>query len=816
MYIPLLLVLGLAAPAPRLEIVASGKPLATVVVAADAGPAVQDAALELQAYVKKITGATLAIASEDKTPAGRCIWIGRTGRARQAGLPTDSLKPEGFVIKTFADGLIVAGRDDAGTRHGVSTLLEKYCGVRWFMPGELGEVVPKSANLAVAVAGDVQSPAFVHRLVWWAYGRFPPGQREAYALWQLRNKMGGVRLSAGHNLARIVPGRKLFGTHPEYFPLIAGQRRCEEGESNWQPCTSNPAVVRLAVEAALAHFQNNPDAYSFSVSPNDGYGWCMCPECTAQDPPEYRGDSTRGKGRRMLLFANAVARQVAKEFPDKMIAFYAYAGTVEPPADVKAERNVVVALAHYGWCGCNFHPIESSECPPNQKFRTVLDGWARLTDKLFLREYYTTLASLDRGLLRIAAADSIARDIPYLHRRGVIGVNSESVREYGIALLNFYVAAKFLWDPTTDQRALLDDFYTKFYGTAALPMRRYHELLTDAARSIVHQPGAKLTPQLLERCRGLLDDGARSEGSKRDPRLAERVRWSRDYFDYVLLAQAALASNAHPQAMQDFLKKAESLKDTNVIEYNLLGRYRATPRLSIPEGALYAGQPLARTPAPATAAPARFPVLRGAHAFWIRLEAKQALRAEITHRRVGSSLQPIAFGLFGPDRRELARGAVEVQAKHMLAFQAAQPGVHTLLVQPGSNGMIVEISPPTAVLHGTDFHFLGAARRPLSFHVPKTVEQFELLLEGGGGSETAAIDVFDPGGRLAATGSTVGKGSLPLTIAAPPATRGKPWSLVVKPAGQGVTEDVRLMLDSHLAPQLAVDSAALLLPPEKP
>jgi hypothetical protein len=87
----------------------------------------------------------------------------------------------------------------------VDTFLEKYCGVRWFVPGDLGEVVPKSAGLAVPDVSDVQNPDFIHRSVWWCYGKFPPGQKEAYALWRIRNKMGGVKLSAGHNMMRIVP-----------------------------------------------------------------------------------------------------------------------------------------------------------------------------------------------------------------------------------------------------------------------------------------------------------------------------------------------------------------------------------------------------------------------------------------------------------------------------------------------------------------------------------------------------------------------------------------------------------------------------------
>ena len=64
---------------------------------------------------------------------------------------------------TIPEGLVILGRDDpeatptslasgsAGTLYGVYRVLEEL-GIRWFYPGEIGEVVPNKKDIADANA----------------------------------------------------------------------------------------------------------------------------------------------------------------------------------------------------------------------------------------------------------------------------------------------------------------------------------------------------------------------------------------------------------------------------------------------------------------------------------------------------------------------------------------------------------------------------------------------------------------------------------------------------------------------------------------
>ena len=182
---------------------------------------------------------------------------------------------------------------------------------------------------------------------------------------------------------------------------------------------SNPEVIEIAARKAISYFAGRrPERYAYSLSPNDGYGWCECDRCTAQDPPESRGNRRGGKGRRMVLFANAVAERLVRKYPDKNVCFYAYRATLEPPKDIKVHPNVIVSIAHHS---PYFDPIRAVQDPasePRREFLRVVHAWRAITKKLVIREYWT----LVDGLARTCPAYSLAEDIPFFKSKGVVGI----------------------------------------------------------------------------------------------------------------------------------------------------------------------------------------------------------------------------------------------------------------------------------------------------------------------------------------------------------------------------------------------------------
>ncbi len=100
----------------QVTIVKEGKPLSRIVVGKDE-PVDNQAALLLQDFVQRISGASLPVVT-DKTPRKGDIVIG--------GKETAGLTEDGFRLKT-ADGILsISSGGDKGNIYGVVTLLEDY------------------------------------------------------------------------------------------------------------------------------------------------------------------------------------------------------------------------------------------------------------------------------------------------------------------------------------------------------------------------------------------------------------------------------------------------------------------------------------------------------------------------------------------------------------------------------------------------------------------------------------------------------------------------------------------------------------------
>jgi hypothetical protein len=463
-----LIVLGATFALSAVTISQDGQAKAIIVVAADASAPEQHAAKELAAFLGQITGATFEIANQEKSHTS-CLFVGPAA-AKQVDkqFSTDGLGAEGVVIKTFGDDLILAGGQPRGTLYAVYTFLEDQLGCRWWSSTE--STIPKKLSIRVDAVSVRYVPPLEYRSSFW-FDAFDGD-------WAVRNQCNGQahRLDAKrgdkhvyegfvHTFDWLIPWKKYFADHPEWFSEINGKRTTDHA----QLCLTNEEMRKELVKNLKERLRSNPAATIASVSQNDWHGNCQCPKCAAIEKEE---GSPAGL---MLRFVNAVAADIEPEFPKVAISTLAYQYTRKPPTITKPRHNVIVQL-------CS---IECSFCRPladerNKAFRDDIVGWSKIADRLYIWDYTTNFRHyvMPHPNLRV-----LGPNVKFFADHNVKGIFEQGAyQSYGseMAELRAWVLAKLLWDPSRDGEKLTNEFIEGYYGPAATEIRAYLKTTHDA------------------------------------------------------------------------------------------------------------------------------------------------------------------------------------------------------------------------------------------------------------------------------------------------------------------------------------------------
>jgi hypothetical protein len=440
------------ASAQSVTLVSRGEAQYRIVLPAEPDPIEQTAATELDLYLAKLSGKSQLTAAAEPAVT---IEIGRAAQ-NPLLLEQASADESGFYVEVTADTVRLAGATPTATLYAVYDLLEQL-GCRWFMPGEIGESVPRLNTVQLEATSRVEIPDFRGRVL----QALP--KDESSAVWALRNKLGGEVYPGAHSWARYLPADTYFGTNPEYYGLVNGERIPR------QLCTSNPNVVAIIAAAIIEEHSADPTKTWFGIGPNDGGGFCECESCTALDA----GDVDPFSGEvsitdRFLTFANAVAAEVHRVFPDIRFAFYVYHSYMMPPKRVMPDPSIVPAVAPINLC--RLHGLGESICPERNLHQYLISEWTRLSPEVYHRGYSYNLAGPNLPLNYVG---QWAYEIPYCERAGIVGMRIETQMSWANYGPLGYVLAQLLWDSKQDMTLLMEDYYDRFYGPAAKPMQLY-------------------------------------------------------------------------------------------------------------------------------------------------------------------------------------------------------------------------------------------------------------------------------------------------------------------------------------------------------
>lgn len=385
--------------------------------------------------------------------------------------------------------------DERGTLDAVYDFLERYCGVRWYAPTEIGLCCPQTATLSVDAPDLRRTPAMVYK--WIAETRLylptpdDPVPGRDVTLWKLRMRLGGKPFSVNHSFYGYYD--RFLEREPDWFA---------KGHSGRPPqmCFTNPEFIAQVAQDARDYYDGlglQPGARAmgdyFALVPMDNDTWCLCDACQADIDADEKDNRqfTNGKASTYVWrFVNKVAQEVARTHPHKTLSAIAYASYAHYPKAVKLEPNIATMMcltARHWWAP----GMEAAD-------RQVFDAWTAEANGRQLRLWlYYCFPALNAKHGRYNAfpgffAHTVIEQMKLWTDAGIQGLFLEHSSEFGQSYLmdqlEFYLTFRLADDPSLDAQALYEEFFRRYYGAAAEPMRSLYERIEATYMNTANYP----------------------------------------------------------------------------------------------------------------------------------------------------------------------------------------------------------------------------------------------------------------------------------------------------------------------------------------
>ncbi|MDZ8117021.1 DUF4838 domain-containing protein [Pontiella agarivorans] len=504
------------------------------------------AASELQYYLRLITGETSnwAIVNDEPGDDQKQIVFTQLDSSDTSELLGD----EGYILVT--KNTQAGWRAEIKFAHRIGALYGAYdllhrLGVRWFAPGEAGQIVPQSKLETIPEVNAVERPDYLLR----GFHAWEDRGGTDFLLWMARNRLNywcieesnkplinklGIQLAGGEHLLhdwylgafnaypynhsgfdgdeqlpadpyQVSPsflgdknadGRlSYYEAHPEWFGLNKGKRvpgpNSPTGKGRRHGvnfCTSNADALAEFVKNAVTDFESGrlKDASIVNAWLLDNATWCSCEECRKLGTPTDRN----------LLVIYAMDQGVKTAQKEGRIhrpirfLFLTYNDVIDPPTrPLPADFDYESCIAtFFPIRRCYVHDLQDTSCDINTRFDEIFRGWVSSPDRFYkgqmcVGEYY----NISRfKCLPMSFMNTMTPDIPYYHKLGAryFHYMHVSTENWGNKALTNWQMARQLWDVDSDVEALWTDYFSARYESAADDMRNFYEGLEPMLSNI--------------------------------------------------------------------------------------------------------------------------------------------------------------------------------------------------------------------------------------------------------------------------------------------------------------------------------------------
>lgn len=507
---------------------------------------------DLAAILERISGAAVPIVS-GPPPKGDTrlpILIGELA-AERFGKPAKSF-PYGQGLRLVASeaGVGLAGESDLATSYAIYALLDQL-GCRWYIPGPMGEVLPTQTTVRVKQQDLSTGPSTIYRGIWYCDNDF--GRR---------NRLGGLLLSAGHNIEHAVP-KELRQKNPEIRAIINGKPH--DHLVKW----THPLVADALANACLEQLKKEPELKTYSLSPDDGATWDE-----SDDAKHDAGDidpilNCVAKADRLMVLANRVATKVTAKHPDVRFGVLAYVDYTRAPVREKVHPAVVPQIAPITFSRA--HPMTDDGEPNNKTLRSLVEGWATKVEATSYYFYGFYLAEVSAPNPMIT---KWSVDIPFIYKHGKCGYwQPETLSNFESCMHALNLGFRMAWDTSRDPKEIIGELHEKFYGRASKEMTAYWQFIDDVWVKTPEYSGCafgylrRWTPEKLAQGRKLLNLAEQASGSKRERDRVQLASWSFAAFEKFIKMRRDLASG-------DWDKLATEVRDYRELMIDLGEQYQ--------------------------------------------------------------------------------------------------------------------------------------------------------------------------------------------------------------------------------------------------
>ncbi len=545
--------------------------------------------------------------SDEELPAKNCIVLEHS----DADWLVENLGS--FSIRRERTRVMVRAATDAGLANAVMALCQDVLGARWYWASDLGFEQHGSVPTYFPDRPWREAPDFVQRQLYPSDADF--GRR---------NRLNRV-YSFNHALAKVFTA-ELYDQEPELFALVKGTRRRPRGHGGTdpQPDFTHPRVVELAAEAAMAHFEAHPQSPSFSLSINDNvlFDTSEWTELTVEPVQYFRNrpnytdlvfgfmnqvatrldayDAERGiasRGEPWHARTNVGSALEAGASPSISSGQASRAPTVVNASGrsiwttPSGQPRYLTALAYYWTEPSPSIPLHPHIMPVLTSDRAQWHDPAYRDEDRALAERW-----MGSGIERMATWDYyfgapypyprqfsqwIDESLKHLNDIGVDVFFSQLPSAWGMDGPKAWLAAELLWDSQQDAEALLNEYYTHFFGAAAGPMRAFYEMAeghrnehegeAEWIKLYKDEAGIELfTPELIRDMRAQIQEAEQLVAG--DARRLARVQVVADAFRFtelyaemhrarVELVESVLRRDLSTGQLEDFINARQLYRD---------------------------------------------------------------------------------------------------------------------------------------------------------------------------------------------------------------------------------------------------------------